>query len=121
VRTLYLSLAALFLSLAVAGVFLPILPTTPFVLLTSWCLIRSSPALHARLRRSTLFGPLLADWERHHGVRLHVKLSALGVLTCTVALSLGLGDLGRAGRIVLIAAALIGTAVIVRLKTIRED
>ena len=84
VRALYLSLAGLFFVLAVLGVFLPVLPTTPFLLLTSWCLVRSSPALHARLRRSPLFGPLLADWERHHGVRLYVKISALGQKRMTV-------------------------------------
>ncbi|MBL8858305.1 MAG: YbaN family protein [Planctomycetes bacterium] len=120
-RTLYLSLAALFFGLAVLGAVLPVLPTTPFLLLTSWCLVRSSPTLHARLRRSPLFGPLITDWEAHHGVRLHVKLSALGMLAVAVGLSLWLGELATWLKIVLIVLALFGAAVILRLKTIRPE
>jgi uncharacterized membrane protein YbaN (DUF454 family) len=120
VRALYLTLAALFFALAVLGAFLPLLPTTPFLLLTSWCLVRSSPALHARLRRSPLFGPLLTDWEEQRGVRLHVKLSALGMLTIAVGTSLYFGDLSRWLQVSLIALALIGATVILRLRTIRR-
>ena len=118
-RALYLSLAAVFFGLAVLGVFLPVLPTTPFLLLTSWFLMRSSPALHARLRRSPLFGPLLTDWERHHGVRLHVKISALCMLAVAVSASLWFGTLPPWLAAVLIGLALIGATVILRLKTIR--
>ncbi|MSR63533.1 MAG: DUF454 family protein [Planctomycetes bacterium] len=50
-RTLYLSVGALFFALAALGAVLPVLPTTPFLLLTSWCLARSPPTWHARLRR----------------------------------------------------------------------
>lgn len=120
VRALYLSLAGLFFALAMLGVFLPVLPTTPFLLLTSWCLLRSSPALHAGLRRSPLFGPLLADWERHHGVRLYVKLSALGMLALAVGTSLWFGDLPRWLAVLLVVLALVGATVILRLRTIRD-
>ena len=119
-RTLYLTLAALFFGLAVLGAVLPVLPTTPFLLLTSWCLVRSSPALHARLRRSPLFGPLIADWEQHRGVRLHVKLSALGMLVVAVGVSLWFGHLAQWLEIVLIALALVGAFVILSLKSIRQ-
>lgn len=118
-RTLYLTLAALFFGMAVLGAVLPVLPTTPFLLLTSWCLVRSSPALHARLRRSPLFGPLISDWELHRGVRLHVKLSALGMLVIAVGASLWFGHLAPWLEVVLIALALIGAFVILRLRTIR--
>lgn len=118
-RALYLSLAVLFFVLAVLGVLLPVLPTTPFLLLTSWCLVRSSPALNQKLRRSPLFGPFLRDWDEHHGVRMHVKVTALCVLAIAVSASLVFGDLAPWLRVVLIALAAIGAFVILRLKTVR--
>lgn len=120
-RPLYLSLAALFVTLAGLGVLLPVLPTTPFLLLTSWCLVRSSPTWHARLCRSPLFGPLLADWERHHGVRLHVKVTALGMLAVAVGTSLWLGPDSSWLRGLLLALAAVGAGVILRLRTVSDD
>jgi uncharacterized membrane protein YbaN (DUF454 family) len=119
VRALHLSLAALFFAVAMLGLFLPVLPTTPFLLLTSWFLARSSPAWNARLHRSPLFGPLLSDWERHRGVRPHVKASALGALAIALGVGLWLGDLGRWPRVALVGLGLVGAIVILRLRTIR--
>ncbi len=118
-RIIYLALAAVFVALATAGVFLPVLPTTPFLLLASWCLLRSSPRLHARLLASPIFGPLLLDWERHRGVRLHVKVSALGVLVLVVGFGLASGGLTLPLKIVLVSLASIGATVILRLRTLR--
>ena len=120
-RILYLTLAAITFALGVAGFFLPLLPGTPFLLLTSWFLVRSSPELNEKLHRTRLFGPLLRDWERHHGVRLHVKLSALSAVTLATVLSLAFAGLSTAGKIVLVALAAVGAAVILRLRTIRDD
>lgn len=118
-RYVLLAFAALFFLLAVAGAFLPVLPTTPFLLLTSWCLVRASPRLNARLQRSPLFGPLLRDWERYRGVRLHVKVTALTVLVLAVTSSLLFGALAPWLEVVLVALALLGAYVIVRLRTVR--
>ena len=62
-RMLYLLLAGGFFVLAMAGVILPGLPTTPFLLLTSYFLVRSYPRLNERLIKSKLFGPILVDWH----------------------------------------------------------
>ena len=120
-RAFYLASAAVCFALAVLGVVLPVLPTTPFLLLTSFCLVRSSPRLNAKLRRSPLFGPFLADWEAHHGVRLHVKIAALSMLAIAVTLSLALGDLSRPVQLLLLALAAAGAFVVLRLKTIRDE
>jgi uncharacterized membrane protein YbaN (DUF454 family) len=118
---LHLALAAVFFALAVLGALLPLLPATPFVLLTSWCLVRSSPRLDAKLRRSPFFGALLEDWEKRRGVRRGVKVVALIALSLAVASSLLLGDLGTAARWILLALAAVGAAVILRLPTVRDD
>ena len=75
-RASWLMLAAGGFGLSVVGVVVPGVPTVPFVLLTSYCLVRSSPALNDRLLRSRLFGPLLYDWQRYGGVRPGVKWTA---------------------------------------------
>jgi uncharacterized membrane protein YbaN (DUF454 family) len=120
VRLLYLTLAALSFLLAVLGFALPVLPGTPFLLITSWCLARSSPALQQKLRRSVVFGPILRDWDEHHGVRPHVKLTALATLMLGVAASLVFGNLGTVLTIVLVAFGAVGAVVVLRLRTIHD-
>lgn len=87
-RWFYAGLGCLLVGLAVAGSFLPVLPSTPFVLLASWCFSRSSPRLNRWLERSPLFGPMLRDWRLHRGVRLHVKYTAFGTLAVVVLLAM---------------------------------
>lgn len=70
----------LLLLLALIGVAVPLLPTTPFVLLAAFCFARSSPRLHGWLLDSALFGPVLQDWENKRCVTLNVKWLALGMM-----------------------------------------
>ncbi len=79
-RWLYLGLALLFLLLGVIGIFLPVLPTTPFILLSAWAAARSSPRLLAWLEEHTAFGPMLRDWRRGGVVRRRSKWMATGVM-----------------------------------------
>ncbi len=80
VRWLYLSLALLCLALGVIGIFLPVLPTTPFILLSAWAAARSSPRLLAWLENHTAFGPMIRDWRRGGVVRRHAKWAATVVM-----------------------------------------
>ncbi|MBI5363613.1 MAG: YbaN family protein [Planctomycetes bacterium] len=120
-RPLFLALAGFFFVLAVLGVFLPVLPTTPFLLLTSACLVRSSPHLNEKLRRSPLFGPLLRDWEAHRGVRLHVKVTAMTLIVLVVAWSLFFRELSVAMQVLLCSLAALGAFVVLRLETVRDE
>ena len=67
------------LSLVVAGVgvVLPLLPTTPFVLLAAGCFARSSPRMHAWLLNNRTFGPMIVKWEEKRCVSRKVKATAL--------------------------------------------
>lgn len=118
-NTLYLPLAALCFALAVVGVFVPLLPTTPFVLLTSWCLVRSSPTLDSRLRSSRLFGQLINDWERERGVRAGTKRVALLGIACGVTTSLVFGDLSWPWQVALVLVAGYGAWFVWRLPVVR--
>lgn len=119
-RIVYLVLAGVFFGLAVLGAVLPLLPTTPFLLLTSFLLVRSSPALNDRLLRSQLFGPLLEDWHRHRAVRPRVKAISIALSIAAVALSAIYANLPPLGLALLVVAAAIGVVVLIRVPVIRD-
>jgi uncharacterized membrane protein YbaN (DUF454 family) len=80
IRWLYFSLALLCLALGVVGIFLPVLPTTPFILLSAWAAARSSPRLLGWLENHTAFGPMIRDWRRGGVVRRRAKWAATLVM-----------------------------------------
>ncbi|WP_305760444.1 YbaN family protein [Brevundimonas sp.] len=67
-------------ALAVAGVALPLLPTTPFVLLSAWAFARSSPRLEAWLRDHPRLGPPLKAWEERRAIPRGAKAVAVASL-----------------------------------------
>ena len=83
-RFLYLIGGLLCVALGGIGVLLPGLPTTPFLLLASWCFSHSSPRLESALLRSRLFGPLLRDWRRHRAIRRPIRNLAAGFVTAMI-------------------------------------
>jgi uncharacterized protein len=119
-RALYVGLGLFFVGLAVLGAMVPVLPTTPFLLLASFFFVRSSDRLHNWLLRSRLFGPLLRDWHKHRGVRPRVKLVALLMLGCAVFASAVFGRLPWYLIVMLVGLALVGAFVVIRLPVIRE-
>ncbi len=117
-RKLWIAAGLVFTGIAVLGVALPILPTTPFLLLASWCFARSSPRLQAWLRQSKLFGPMLADWERERGVSLPVKVGALGSVALAIVLGFVCYDLVFWQQVLLLVLASVGVTVICLLRTV---
>lgn len=75
------ALAALSLALGFLGLFLPILPTTPFILLAAWAAARSSPRLLAWLENHRLFGQMLRDWRQGGVVSRKAKWGATTVMS----------------------------------------
>ena len=64
-RALWLSAGLVALLLGVVGIFLPLLPTTPFVLLAAACFSRGSTRCERWLLSHRTFGPMVRDWRRH--------------------------------------------------------
>jgi uncharacterized membrane protein YbaN (DUF454 family) len=62
------------------GAFLPLLPTTPFVLLAALCFSRSSPRLEHWLLNHRRFGPLIQDWRAHQAIPLRAKRLAWAMM-----------------------------------------
>lgn len=78
--------------LALAGAVLPLLPTTPFLLVAAWAFARSSPRLDAWLRAHPRLGPPLAAWEARRAIPRRAKLLAGATLPAGGAF-LWVGDL----------------------------
>ncbi|MCS4509771.1 YbaN family protein [Xylophilus ampelinus] len=76
VRWLLYAMAVVCIVLAMIGVLVPGMPSTVFVILAAWAAARSSPALHDRLLRNPLFGPLLREWQSGGCVSRRAKWSA---------------------------------------------
>lgn len=80
VRLLYFAAGWLCLALGAAGVVLPVLPTTPFVLLAAWCFSKSSKRLYSWLLSHRTFGPYIVAWEQHRVIPLHAKILSTSII-----------------------------------------
>jgi len=113
---IWLLLGFLFLALGSIGVVLPLLPTTPFVLLAAGCFAKSSPRMHSWLHESAIFGPILKDWDDNRCLSVQVKALALSMILLAGGASIlffvpkGWPQIVGAGFIAL------GAAVVLRLK-----
>lgn len=79
-RLAALILAYIFLALAIVGIFLPGIPTVPFLLLTAWFAARGSDRLHSWLYAHPHLGKLLIDWEQQGAVSRTSKVIAVLML-----------------------------------------
>ena len=72
-RALLVTVGVTALVIGIIGIFVPLLPTTPFVLLSAACFARSSSRLHSKLLAHSVFGPIITDWETHGAISRKVK------------------------------------------------
>ena len=75
------------MAFGLVGIFLPLLPTTPFVLLAAVGFSRSSPRLHAWLVGHPRYGAMIRNWQRHGAIAPRAKFAAVAVVVATPALS----------------------------------
>lgn len=87
VRLLFVALGTLFVLLGVAGAFLPVLPTTPFMLLAAGCYARASTSFYNWLLNNPAFGPTIIEWRRHRSLPWRVKLTAIVLMVATMGIS----------------------------------
>mgnify|MGYP006125046547 FL=1 len=66
-----------FVGLAFIGIFLPLLPTTPFLLVATACFAKSSPRLHQMLLNNKIFGPMIYHWQTTRSIPQRAKVIAL--------------------------------------------
>lgn len=120
-RAANFTVAAGCFGMSLVGLVVPGVPTVPFVLATSYFLARSSPALNERLKRSKLFGPMVRDWDEHHGLRPSTKLKALAATGAIIVVSMVLAGPSLLLLALMAGMSLIGVAIVLRLPTIPEQ
>lgn len=79
-----------FIILAVVGAVLPLLPTTPFLILALGCFAESSPRFHRMLLNNKWFGPPLAQWENTKTIHRKIKFKVMLLIITTFGISITL-------------------------------
>lgn len=77
-KPIYFCLGWLFVSVGMVGVFLPVLPTTPFLILALWAFSNSSRKFHDWLYHHRWYGPPLQQWQKHRVIPRLAKMIAIG-------------------------------------------
>ena len=106
-RLLWLLGGIVFVAVGAIGVVLPLLPTTPFLLLAAYCFARSSTKLHDWLLNHRSFGPLINNWDQHGSIDRRSKRIAIVVivLTAVISILIGVPWWALASQIVVLAVA----------------
>lgn len=78
-----------FVALGVVGMVLPVLPTTPFLLIALWAFANSSERFHGWLYHHRIFGPTLQRWERHRVIPPAAKVAALTAMAVSMLYVIG--------------------------------
>ncbi len=120
VKWLLMAAGFLCLALGFAGILLPAVPATPFVLLAAWLFSRSSPRFERAIVASRLFGPVIRDWRTHRGITRRTRWVALSVVAVTVAVTCFIAPVTDWLRWTVAGLATIGICVVLKLRVIPE-
>ncbi|HNN45040.1 MAG TPA: YbaN family protein [Azospira sp.] len=88
VRWLLWTTGTIALILGIAGAFLPVLPTTPFILLAAACYAKASERFHQRLLNHPTFGPTIRNWEQYRSIAPRTKKVAITMMTLSIGASI---------------------------------
>jgi uncharacterized membrane protein YbaN (DUF454 family) len=119
-RYVYVFIGTLSLALGMIGIFVPVLPTTPFLLLSSYCYLRGSKRMYDWLINHKVFGPYIFNYLTYKAIPRKIKASAIIFLWCTLTISMFIIPLWYV-RIFFIVVGLAVTIHLLRLKTLRNE
>lgn len=120
-RSLLIAAGTLALGVGVIGIFIPLLPTTPLLLLAAFCYIRSSQRLYAALLRNRLVGSYVMNYMQGRGMSVRIKLLTLSLLWLTLGCSAAFATDKLAIRIVLLVVLAAVTIHIILLRNAVQD
>ena len=89
-RLTWLVVGLVALALGAIGIAVPLLPTTPLILLAAFCFARSSNRLHEWLVTHDIFGPLIENWRRYGAISPRAKIISVVSMAAVLAISLAL-------------------------------
>ena len=105
-RRLLIGAGTLCVGLGIIGVFVPILPTTPFLLLAAACYMRSSERFYQWLINNRIFGAYVRNYIEGRGMPVRIKIFTVVLLWLAIGLSITFGVQNTAIRVVLICVAI---------------
>lgn len=105
-RQLLIVAGTVFAAIGIVGIFIPILPTTPFLLLAAACYMRSSERFYRWLLNNRLFGAYIRNYIEGRGMPLKIKIITILLLWTTIGLSASFATQSLALRIALILVAI---------------
>lgn len=120
IKLLFITLGSIFSGLGFLGIFIPGLPTTPFLLLAAACYVRSSDRLYAWLLHHNLLGKYIRDFEKTRSISLHGKIVSLIMMWTMISLSALVFIKIITVKIIIVILGLIGTFVILSIPTSRK-
>lgn len=95
----------------IAGIFIPGLPTTPFILLTAGLYVRSSEKLYRKLLINKYLGPFISEFRKNKGMNIQTKVYSIILMWIMIFISAYFFISTLTPRLVLVAAGIIGTIV----------
>jgi uncharacterized membrane protein YbaN (DUF454 family) len=113
----FLLLGHLCVALGVIGLFLPVMPTTVFLLAAAACYARASAPLYNRLLNNRVFGPVIADWRHHRAMSVRAKALAIGFVILGIGATVLFAVEAPWLRMVLVAIAIAVSAFLLSIKT----
>ena len=119
IRWLWIISGSISLALGIIGIFLPLLPTTPFLLLTAACYARGSERLHNWLLNNKMFGKYIRNYREGKGIPARSKGFALTLLWVTIGFSILYVIPILIVQIILLAIAILVSIYIISLPTLR--
>ena len=120
-HNLYKPLGFLFLSLGLLGIPLPILPSTPFILLAAWFFARSSEKWHQWLLSSELSGPMIRNWESRRCISRRTKVVAIVSMLVAGGASVGFAIDDVRLKLLTLVLLLIGSVTVLSIRTCQQS
>jgi uncharacterized membrane protein YbaN (DUF454 family) len=120
IRKLLIVAGTFFVVIGIIGIFLPILPTTPFLLLAAWCYARSSEKFYNWLINNKWFGTYIKNYREGRGVPIKVKVLSISFLWLTIIFSVVFIVSNFYIRIILIGIAIGVTIHVLTIRTLKQ-
>ncbi|MFC2006795.1 YbaN family protein [Chloroflexota bacterium] len=120
-RRLLIIAGTICIGIGILGIFIPLLPTTPFLLLAAACYIRSSSRLYNWLLKNRLLGVYIINYIQGKGITLRAKIFTVILLWVTIGFSLWFITPNLVIRIILVSVAIGVTTHLIRLKTTTDE
>jgi uncharacterized membrane protein YbaN (DUF454 family) len=120
IRILLIIAGTFFVGLGIIGIFVPLLPTTPFLLLAAACYARSSQRFYGWLLNNKWFGNYIRSYLERKGVPLKVKILAITLLWITIGSSVAFAVQILVIRLILVLIAIGGSIYILSIRTLKQ-